>query len=98
MRFHFTTITRLIKELTNGLVKLNFGDNFDSFETTVTINASSVLAIRNELDVIPTKKIIVRQDLEAVISDSTTAWTTDFVQLENHNSSNNVTLTVIFFK
>ena len=98
MKFSFTSLESLIRELTNGLTKLTFGDNFESFETTVTINAFSVLAIRNELSVIPTRRMIVKQDLEAAISDSTTEWTKDFIYLENHNGSNNVTLTIIFMR
>lgn len=91
-------IVRLIKELEVGLTKLSFNDNFDSFRKTVTITPSTVVAIRNELPSIPTGRIIIRQDVEAAISDSVTTWTKDFVYLENHNGLNTVILTVQFLK
>ena len=91
-------IIRLTKELEVGLTELSFKDNFDSFETEAIIEPSSVLSIRNELDSIPTGRIILRQNKEAAISDSLTDWNKNFVFLENHDSTNTVTLTVRFFK
>jgi len=100
MRFSFNheNIRNLMRELSNGLSKLTFRDNFQGFETEITIPAASVKQIRNEVDFIPSKRIIVRQDVEAAISDSTTEWTSDFVFLENHNATNQVILTVQFLR
>lgn len=91
-------LANLITELSVGLIKLSFVDNFEAFETEITIPPATVLEIRNELDFIPSKRIIARQDKEAAISDSSTPWTLDFVYLENHDASNTVILTVIFIR
>ena len=95
---HIRNLPNLIRELSIGLTKLAFPDNFEGFETTVVIPPSTVLAIRNKLSYIPSKRIILKQDVEAAISDSSTVWTTDFVYLENHNGSNTVTLKVFFMR
>lgn len=93
-----TSLTRLVKELSVGLIKLSFSDNFESFEETVSIPATTTAKIRNKLQVIPTKRVIVKQNLEGAISDSTTTWSKDFVYLTNHHATNTVILTVVFFK
>ncbi len=101
MRFSFQNLknlTNLIAELSVGLNKLDFSNNFESFEAEVTIAPSTVLRIRNELTFIPTRRIIFRQDADAVISDSSTSWSRDFVYLENHSGSNTVNLTVTFLR
>ena len=101
MKFSIESIrklTNLIRELSVGLTKLDFMDNFEAFEVEVTIPPATVLEIRNELDFIPSKRIIVKQDDEAAISDSSTAWTLDFVYLENHDANNTVIVTVIFMR
>jgi len=101
MKFNLSNIKQLpnlVRELIVGLNKLDFGNNFESFEKEVTIPPSTVLQIRNELSFVPSKRLIVRQDVEAAISDSVTDWTSDFVFLENHDASNTVILTVIFMR
>lgn len=101
MRFNLNNIKQLpnlIKELITGFDRLDLLDNFESFETEVTIAPSTVQKIRNELSFIPGRRVIVKQDVEAAISDSSTAWSSDYVYLENHNGSNTVTLKVIFMK
>lgn len=101
MKFGFEQIrdfTRLIRELSVGLGKLNFSQNFESFEVDVLLTANSTTRIRNELSFIPSRRIIVRQDAEAVISDSSTTWTANYVYLQNHHAANNVTVKVIFMR
>lgn len=101
MRFsidNVRNIANLIRELSVGLTKLSFSDNFDGFETEITIPAASVLSIRNQLSYVPTKRIILRQDKEAVISDSSTPWDDNFLYLENHHATNSVILTVQFIR
>lgn len=89
-------LPNLIRELSVGITKLAFSDNFEGFKTTVIITPSTVLKIRNQLKFIPSERIILRQDQEGAISDSVTPWTSDFLYLENHNATNTVTLTVFF--
>lgn len=69
-------------ELQTGLQSLNFADNFDSFEVTVTIPAGSEIAIPNKLGAIPTKRIIVRSNSISII-DGTATWTNTFVFIRN---------------
>ena len=94
---NIANIKKLIKELATGLTRLSFMDNFESFEKTVTIPATSVLQIRNELTFIPSKRIITRKDVAGDISDSTLPWTSNYVYLENHGA-NPVTLNVTFMR
>ncbi len=101
MRFSFQNVknlTNLISEISVGLNKLDFINNFESFEVQVEIPPVTVLRIRNELPSIPNRRIIARQDAEANISDSATEWSKDFVYLENHHATNTVILTVIFLR
>lgn len=101
MRFSFQNVknlSNLMAELSVGLNKLDFINNFESFEAIVTIPPVTVLRIRNELTFIPSKRIIARQDADASISDSATKWSKDFVYLENHHATNTVNLTVIFLR
>ena len=101
MRFslgNIKNLPNLVKELIVGLNKLDFENNFETFVTTVTIAPSTVAKIRHNLQVIPTERIITRQNIDALISDSTTPWDNNFVYIENHDASNTVTLTIRFFK
>ena len=85
-----------LKELLNGLNKLSFSDNFESFESTVTIAASSEISVRNTLNVVPSGKIILKTDNNAVV-DGDTVNNLDFVFLKNPSGSS-ATVTVRWFK
>lgn len=87
-----------VRELRNGLSKLDLNNNFESFEWTGTIAASSEQAIRNQFrdGIIPTKRLIVRATGNGVV-DGDTEWTVDYVYLKNTVASA-VTVTVIFLK
>lgn len=91
-----------LRELYTGLSRLDFTENFEAFEVTVTVPAATSpvtnLAIRNQLDpVIPTGKIILRDGGSNGVVDGTLAWTKDYVYLQNLDASD-VTVTVVFFK
>lgn len=95
-----STLWAWFKDVTSGLRRLTFGDNFQSFEVTVTIQAGAQATIVNGFtgvipSAIPTKRIIVRQTGNGVITDGPQAWTADFVYLTN-NGAGPVTITVIF--
>jgi len=79
------------------LKKLDFNDNFESFESTVEIAATSNVTIRNPLTFIPTKYIIVSQTGNGLITKDTTEWTKDNVYLYN-NGAVTVTATIIFMR
>lgn len=93
-------LTIWLKELTNGFKKLNFADNFDTFEVQLTIAASTELPIRNQLrsGLIPTKWFIIRGDQYSInVADGPTSWTSSYVYLKNYGGSD-TTLTVLFMR
>ena len=87
----------LIKELALGLRRLSLSDNFEGFETTVTIPATTELSIRNQLSFIPSRYIIVSQTGNGLITKGTTDWSNNFLYLYN-NGSVDVTITVQFLR
>lgn len=97
-RYLSKELASVVRELRNGLSKLDLTNNFESFEWTGTIPASSELAIRNQFrdGIIPTKRIIVRATGHGVV-DGDTEWTGNYVYLKNTVASA-VTATVIFLK
>jgi hypothetical protein len=88
----------ILRELTNGLTKLDFSDNFQSFSVAVEIAAASELQIRNELDLIPTKWVIMDNIVGgANIERGDSEWTLDWIYLKNVGGST-CQATVTFFK
>lgn len=88
----------ILRELTNGLTKLSLNDNFESFESDVSIAAGQELEIRNELDAIPSKWIIINNSGNSyLIEKGTTEWTLDFVYLMN-NGGSTASATILFLK
>lgn len=90
----------VLRDLSSGLSKLAFSDNFESFTTTVTILAGQELPIRNGLrsGAIPSGRLIVRSDeggLAVVDGDAT--WTRDYLYLKNTGASSG-TVTVVFYR
>lgn len=93
-------LTRILRELVNGLTKLNFSDNFQSFLVTVEIPATTEIAIPNDLrdGSIPSHKLILRGKSGAQdVVDGDAEWTQEFVYLKNTGASA-VTVTVLFLK
>ena len=91
-----------LRDLTTGLLKLTFKENFQSFTVQVTILAMTEVSISNQFlnsfpGTIPSGRIIIKQKGDAVILDGDTPWNENLVYLKNP-SSNNVTITVLFFK
>ena len=96
----FADMPKTLRELSYGLTKLTFADNFESFKVSVTIPATSELAIRNQLrsGQIPTERIIVRGKSGAEnVVDGDTDWTKQFVYLKNVGASA-ATVTVLFIR
>ena len=93
-----TDMTKTLRELGIGLRRLSIDDNFDSFVTTVTIPATTELAIRNELTLVPRYKLILRGKSGAQdVVDGDAEWNQNYVYLKNLGASP-VTLTVAFFR
>jgi hypothetical protein len=93
-----TTLTRLVKELSVGLIKLNFGDNFQSFRYSGTLLANQETKIRNELNFIPNSYLISYQTGNALVTSSTTEWTKDFIYMYNQDASNSAIVKIIFWR
>jgi hypothetical protein len=92
-----------LRELSIGLLKIDFLQNFQSFIVRdLVIPAGTEATISNQFSVsypgtIPTMRIIVRQQGDANIIDGVNVWTPRHVYLRNP-SANDATITVIFFK
>jgi len=92
-----------LKELSTGLLKINFQQNFQSFTSkNLKIPAGTEVSIPNGFSlvypgVIPSGRIITRQQGDANIIDGITVWTEKHVYLRNP-SANDAVITVIFFK
>lgn len=107
MKFSLGThrsLQSIIKELMSGLKRLDFENNFESFEVgPITIpdqtEASGDYKIRNELDpAIPTGMIIKKQTGNALVTAGSTSWTSDYVYIRNHSTTIDAVVTVIFIK
>lgn len=91
-----------LRDLANSLLKIDFIQNFQSFEVTnLKIPANTEVAITNQFSLsypgrIPSKRIITRQQGNAIIIDGNTVWTQNQLFLRNV-SSNDATISVIFF-
>lgn len=87
-----------LRELRHGLTQLSFADNFNSFEATVVLPATTEVSIRNQFrdGTVPSKYIICwATGSEVVVGDA--EWTKDFVYLQNLGAAE-VTVKVIFLK
>lgn len=92
-----------LKELANGLMKIDFEQNFQAFIVrNVNIPAGTEVAITNQFakvypGVIPSGRIIIRQQGDANIIDGTKEWTKNHLYLRNP-SANDAVVSVLFFK
>ena len=84
------------REITTVLNNLDLVDNFNSFEVEITIPATSELQIRNELQVIPGRWILVRRNQNSIV-DGDTPWTINYVYLKN-TAATTATAKVIFMR
>lgn len=87
----------LTRRLAVVLRTMDFINNFDSFETEISITAGAETRILNALDSIPTKYIIVDQTGNGLVTRGNTDWNSNNLYLKN-NGANDVTIKVIFFK
>lgn len=90
-------MSQLLKELATGLRRLDFLNNFESFEVEITIEANTEKQIRNELTSAP-KYVIINSIGNALVTKGDTEWSSNFVYLQNHDASNSATVKAIFFK
>lgn len=92
-----------LKDLSNGLLKIDFRQNFQSFMVeNISIPAGIEVSIPNQFrnvypGTIPSGRIITRQLGDANILDGNTSWTDTHVYLRNP-SANDAVISVLFFK
>ena len=99
MKFNINRIfdlSKLTKELSNGLTKLNFTDNFESQTEEVVISATSTADIPNTLNFIPSSFIILMQEGNGLLTKEQD-WTSSNLYIYN-NGAVTVTAKIIFFK
>lgn len=85
-----------MKDISSGLVRLSFLDNFQSLRVdNLVIGASDEARITNTLPFIPSARIIVRQTGNGLVTDG--VWDIQILRLIN-NGLVPVTISVIFFK
>lgn len=93
------TLEEVLALLENNLSKLDFSNNFEGFESTVTLGHTSsdnIVTIRNNLTFVPTRYIILSQEGNGLITKTGT-WNKNSLYLKN-NGNEKVTLKVIFLK
>lgn len=99
-----TELGSFLTEFFNGMRRLNFADNFESFQVTVTIVNDTEKAIPNELPVVPSKFVVVRNTAGHRIGDGPTKWTNATLYLKNYepdpspDPDESTTVTVIFMR
>jgi len=92
-----------LKELSVGILKINFKENFQSFLVQdLTMPPGVEVAISNQFrtsyeGTIPSGRIITRQRGDANIIDGPTKWDESLVYLYNP-SANEAVISVLFFK
>ena len=93
------SIISLSRELTTGLDRLSFEDNFDAYIVEgITIDAGETERIANGLDTIPSKYVIVNQEGGSVIAKSSDSeWTNTDLYLKNYGTED-VTLSIVFMR
>jgi len=96
LKYLSVEMVSILRELSLALKSLSFGDNFESFQATLTLAAGEEAKIRNALATVPTKKIIVRHAGDSSIIDGA-PWDINFVTLKNTGAAA-ATVTVIFMR
>ena len=102
MKFSLETardLQDLIRQLSVGLSKLNIEENMESFKVeNLTITANTEVSVRNKLTFIPKQYIITSQEGNGLVTKGPTSWSINKLYLKNNDTSNDVTLTIIFMR
>ena len=86
-----------LKDLFSGLTKLNFLDNFQSFEVVVKLQVGVQAPISNKLgSAVPTKFIVVRNSTTSVIVQGD-VWNSERVSVINRGPLD-TTATIVFMR
>ena len=88
-----------IRELRVGLNHISFADNFDSFESVVTIPVNTELEILNGLNVIPSHYLILSANKGGLsVCKGDSEWTLERIYLKNVSLTDSANITVRFFR
>ena len=101
MKFRYALVNsfeKMRKELGQIFRDITFADNFTSFEITLEIAANTEEKIRNQLTIRPSGYIIKKQIGNALVTAGDTVWDDTFLYIKNHDSTNSVTITIIFIR
>lgn len=90
-------IKNLTKQLAVILRNLDLLNNFGSYEAELVIPATTEGRIRHDLNVIPTRYIIVSQEGNGLVTKGTTEWTDKYAYFYN-NGASEVTIKVNILK
>ena len=90
-------LNQSLETLSILLQRLDFKNNFETFEYNGSIANGTEMGITHNLRTIPTQRIIVKQTGDGRIIDGDAAWTSSKVYLKNVGSAT-TTVTVLFFK
>lgn len=92
------SLKQALSELATGLKRLDFINNFQSFETEVTIPLGTEVQIRNELTKIPGRYIVVKQMGNGLITAGPTPWDINYIYILNNSTTDSVTVKLIFME
>ena len=76
-----------IRDLFIGLRRLSFEDNFESFEFSGAIAATTEVAVTNKLSFIPSRYIVLDTTGGAVVGRGPTAWNQDRLFISNYSTT-----------
>jgi hypothetical protein len=85
-----------MKDITTGMIRLDFLDNFQSQRfDNIIILAGQIIELTNNRPYVPSARIIIRQIGDGVVTDG--SWSIQTLRLMN-NGIVPITISVIFFK
>lgn len=96
----FEEVGKLFAELTQELAALEFKDNHNSRQVTLTLNTAGEMLVPNPFrhkDGIPTRAIVVDSTSACLIRRGTTEWTLDQLSFVNQHGASGGTATVELF-
>lgn len=96
-KFVVTELVGVLNDIVHGLKKMNFEDNFESFEVDATISAGAILSIPNRLAFTPSRYIVVRNSAGMPIGDYEPSQWGNFVSVKNYGASS-TTVKIIFMR
>lgn len=92
-----TDLASAFREIMLVARRISFADNFEAFESSGVIAAGEELGFRNELNFIPSRRLVLRQSGGGAIIDGDTPWNINNLYLKN-TGTDDATVTVVFMR